>query len=112
LGNPDTTAQEQVAIFTPLANPPLSQVDIDTLLDPNIALATYNEILAAHNLSLNISSGIDGYAKIDNTDPRSNVQINGVVQTPDHTDLPGAWWWPISSGSTLAYNLDVDPAAP
>jgi hypothetical protein len=112
LKNPATTAQERVAIFTPLASPPLSQVDIDTLLDPNVSLATYNEILAAHNLSPTISSGADGYASIDDTDPRSNVQINGVSQTPDHTDLPGAWWWPISSGSTLGYNLDVDPATP
>jgi hypothetical protein len=112
LKNPATTIQEQVAIFTPLANPPLSQADIDTLLDPNVALATYNEILAAHNLSPELSSGADGYTKIDDTDPRSNVQINGVAQTPDYTDLPGAWWWPISSGSTLAYNLDVDPAIP
>jgi hypothetical protein len=113
IGDPAVpTTQEQVAILTTLANPPLSQVDIDMLLDPNLRVEDYDVILAAHNLTLSSSSGADGYAKIDNTDPRSNVQINGVVQAPDHTDLPGAWWWPISSGSTLAYNLDVDPAAP
>jgi hypothetical protein len=101
---------DKVAVFTQVANPALSQADIDTLLDPTVSLVQYNAILAAHNLTLVVSSGAAGYYNIDNTDARSNVSIDGVAQTPDHGDLPGTWWWTISSGSTLAYNLDVAPA--
>jgi hypothetical protein len=110
LTNPDTTQAARVAIYTQVASPPLSQQDIDTLLDPASTPAQKNTILVAHNCLPYISSGADGYGPIDNTDCRSTVTIDGIAQTPDHTELPGTWWWTILTGSSLAYQLDVDPA--
>lgn len=110
IGNFNTPMNDKIAIFTPLANPPLTQTDIDALLDPNLSLRNYNSILADHNLQLGVSSGANGFGNIDTTDPRSNVVIDGVTQTPDRTNLPGTWFWPIASGSSLAFNMDVQPA--
>jgi hypothetical protein len=110
LENPDTTQAERVAIYTQVAVPPLSQADIDVLLDPASTPEQKNAILVAHNCTLYISSGANGYGSIDNTDPRSSVVIDGTVQTPDHGELPGTWWWTINTGSTMTYQLEVDPA--
>ncbi len=110
LTNPDTTQADRVAIYTQVASPPLSQQDIDTLLDPASTPEQKNTILVAHNCRPYISSGASGYGPIDNTDPRSSVTIDGIAQTPDRTDLQGPWWWEILTGSSLAYQLDVDPA--
>ena len=110
LANPDTTQAERVAIYTQVANPPLSQQDIDTLLDPSSTPQQVNTIRVAHNCMPYISSGASGYGGIDNTDSRSSVTINGIAQTPDRGELPGTWWWTVGTGSSLAYQLDVDPA--
>ena len=110
LANPDTTQAERVAIYTQVANPPLSQQDIDTLLDPSSTPQQINTIRVAHNCMPYISSGASGYGGIDNTDSRSSVTINGIAQTPDRGELPGTWWWTVGTGSSLAYQLDVDPA--
>jgi hypothetical protein len=59
------------------------------------------------------SSGANGYIDLDqsgNTDPRNNVTINGSPVTPDHGDLPGTWWWTISTPTILAYNLEIAQA--
>lgn len=110
LTNPATTQAECVAIYTAVANPPLSQQDIDTLLDPTATAEQKNAILIAHNCTTYISSGINIYGSIDDTDPRSAVSIDGIAQTPDRGELEGTWWWKIQTGSTLSYQLDVDPA--
>jgi len=111
LTSPTTTQAERVTIYTQVANPPLSQTDIDTLLDPAATQEQKNAILAAHNCTIYISSGVDGFWPIYNTDPRSSVTIDGTAQTPDRDGLGGTWWWQINTGSTLAYQLNVDPAA-
>jgi hypothetical protein len=110
LRDPATSWPDHVAIYIQVAVPPLSQAEIDVLLDTEIPISEKNAIVAAHNCTVIISSGADGYGPIDDTDPRSSVVINGVAQTPDHGELPGAWWWPIAAGSTMAYQLQVDPA--
>lgn len=110
LNNLTTSLADRVAIYTQVANPALSQSDIDALLDPATTTEQRNIILAAHNCMTYISSGANGYGMIDNTDPRSAVSIDGIAQIPDHGELAGAWWWTIYPGSTLSYQLDVDPA--
>jgi hypothetical protein len=111
IGNSATPMADKIAIFTPLANPPLSQAEIDELLDPNLSLRRYNAILAAHGLNQGVSSGANNFGNIDTTDPRSGVVIDGVAQNPDRTDLPGTWFWMLNSGSAMSYNLEVEPAA-
>jgi hypothetical protein len=110
LTNPDTTVGARIAIYTQVAVPPLSQADMDVLRGTETTPEQYKAILAAHNCDTTIPSGADGYGPIDNTDPRSSVVINGIAQTPDHGELPGAWWWTINTGSTMTYQLEVDPA--
>ena len=110
LTNPDTTQADRVTIYTQGANPPLSQQDIDTLLDPASTPEQIKAILVAHNCLPYIPSGTSGYGPIDKIDSRSSVTINGIAQTPDHSELPGTWWWTVGTGSSLAYQLNVDPA--
>ena len=110
LTNPDTTQADRVAIYTQVAVPALSQADIDILMDPATTPDQYTAILVAHNCTTIISTGASGYGFIDNTDPRSSVVIDGIAQTPDHGDLGGVWWWTINTGSTMTYQLQVDPA--
>ena len=110
LNDPATPQADRVAIFTQVAVPALSQAEIDLLLDPATPLSEAKAITAAHSCQATIPSGPDLYRPIDvSDDPRSSVVIDGIAQTPDHSELPGAWWWTITSGSTLAYELNVDP---
>jgi hypothetical protein len=47
---------------------------------------------------------------IEVSDPRSNVTINGVDQTPLNPlrdTLTGTWTWVVPQGSTIGYNLNV-----
>jgi hypothetical protein len=110
--SPNTTQAERVAIWIQVANPPLSQQDIEILLDPTSTKEQKSAILAAHSLSdcSYMPSGPDGYGPIDDTDPRSSVTIDGIAQLPVHGEFAGTWWWTINTGSTLAYQLEVDPA--
>jgi hypothetical protein len=110
LSDPATAQADRVAIYTQVAVPALSQADIDVLLDPAATPKQKNAILVAHNCTTYISSGANGYGPINNTDPRSSVVIDGIAQTQDHVELPGAWWWTINTGSTMAYQLTVNPA--
>lgn len=111
IDNPATAQADRVAIYTQVAVPALSQADIDVLLDPAATSEQKRAIVVAHNCTTYISSGPDVYGSIDNgTDSRNTVVIDGVPQTPDHSDLPGTWWWKINQASTLGYQLDVDPA--
>ena len=106
--DPATTQADRVAIRESVANPSLSQQDIDILLNPPYLTEQQTEICVVHNCTTFVSSGVDGYEPLDNTDARSSVTIDGIVQTPNHGDLPGTWWWRISNGSTLAYLLEVN----
>lgn len=109
LSNSGTTQVQRVEIYTPVAVPALTQAEIDVLLNPTPS-PEQNDVIIAHNLST-YTLGPDTYGPIDNTDPRSTVVIDGIAQTPDHGELAGTWWWTINAGSTMTYQLDVDPAA-
>jgi hypothetical protein len=108
--NPATTVADRVAIYTQVAVPALAQNDIDALQNQTTTPEQYKAILVAHNCTTTISSGVNGYGPINNTDPRSSVVINGTPQMPDHGELSGTWWWVINTGSTMTYQLEVDPA--
>jgi hypothetical protein len=110
LNNPATTQAERVAIYIQMAIPALSQAEIDLLSDPATLNAQKNAILVAHNCTPAISSGPSTYGKLAHTDPRSSVVIDGIAQTPKRGELTGTWWWVINTGSTMAYQLQVDPA--
>jgi hypothetical protein len=110
LNYPATTQADRVAIYTQVAVPALSQSDIDVLLDPTSTPEQCEIILVAHNCTVNIPSGPDIFAQENTLDPRSEVSIDGILQTIDRGTLIGTWWWPIYAGSTLSYQLTVDSA--
>jgi len=107
--NPATPGPDRLAIYTQVANPPLSEADITVLKNPATTPEQRNEILLAHNCSETTSSGANVYGGMLG-DARSSASIDGIPQTQDHDALPGTWWYLISSGSTLTYQMYVDPA--
>jgi hypothetical protein len=55
-----------------------------------------------------IGTGPDTFQNIDGMgDARSNVQIDDVLQPVNHETLPGTWWFTVSEGSVLSYDLDI-----
>jgi hypothetical protein len=113
LNNPNTPQSQKVALYETVATPPFTQEEIDTLLNPATPENVSRQILWSHSATPYMSSGPDSFTYIGTTDARNDVEINGVPQTPDRSDLPGTWWWTINNGSTLAYNLDLtSPVAP
>lgn len=109
LANPSTTPAQRNAIYETVANPPLSTEELTTLADPGVAQSVKNTILRQHGCSMMVSSGPSGFQVLDYADPRSNPSINGVAQNPTR-DQSGTWWWAISAGSSLSYDLLIPPA--
>ena len=109
LEDPTSTVEQKIAVYSAVANPPFSAEDLAILENPSTPPEEKELLLAAHGCSYEVNSGPDTFVSIDNTDPRNTVIINGVVQVLDPRDLPGTWWWTVSTGSVLAYDLEVDP---
>lgn len=110
LADPTLTRAERDAIYQTVANPPLTAEELATLADPAVAQSVKNTIVQEHGAAVVVSSGPSGFRRIEPTDPRINPSIDGVAQNPDRTDSPGTWWWVISAGSSLAYDLEISPA--
>lgn len=105
----NSTPAQRMAVCELIANPPFSAAEKSTYLDPATTWPERNTIVTVERCPTTVS-GASYFGFIDDTDPRSNVQINGVAQNPNTGDLPGVWWWTVGQGSVLAYNLDVDAA--
>jgi hypothetical protein len=61
------------------------------------------------NTNPTIGTGSEVFKNIDGQgDARSNVFINTVAYTIDHTEeFSGTWWFTVPEGSTLIYDLDI-----
>ena len=106
--NPASTSAQKLAVFEPLAVPPLSEADI-AVLQQGTQSPEAQAVLAAHGLSYVVSGGADTYLPISPAQSKSNVIINGTSMTPGSTP-PGEWGWevPVVSGSgTFACDLIV-----
>lgn len=58
-------------------------------------------------------TGPNGFHNINSlSDARSNVFIDNVAQAVNNTELPGTWWYKLSSGSVLSYDLNVKAGTP
>jgi hypothetical protein len=106
--DPASTSAQKLAVFEPLAVPPLSEADIAEL-EQGTTGPLAQAVLAAHGLSLIVSSGATSYLPISSPQSKANVVINGfspvIYSTP-----PGEWGWevPVVSGTgTLACDLVV-----
>jgi hypothetical protein len=106
--DPASTSAQKLAVFEPLAQPPLSEADIAVLEQSNTSPEAM-AVLAAHGLSFFVSSGANSYLPISlPPQAKSNVVINGTSLTPGNP--PGEWGWqvPIVSGTgTLACDLNI-----
>lgn len=106
--DPNSTSAQKLAVFEPLAVPPLSAADI-AVLQQNVTTPEAQAVLAAHGLSFFVSTGATSYLPISLPQAKSNVIINGSNQQPGNTP-PGEWGYqvPIVSGTgTFACDLIV-----
>jgi hypothetical protein len=109
--------QQGLDIMTSLANPPFTQEEIDILSNPDSPSAECDALLAAHNVSIDVSSGAQGFevnfytgdGTTEVVDSRTNVSLNGIPLVADR--LPGFmgdWSWCVPVDSTLAFTLNID----
>ena len=106
--DPASTSAQKLAVFEPLAVPPLSEEDI-AVLQQGTESPEAQAVLAAHGLSYFVSSGADNYWEISSPQSKSNVLINGSSFTPVNPPA-GEWGWevPVVSGTgTFACDLIV-----
>ena len=106
--DPASTSAQKLAVFEPLAVPPLSEADI-AVLQQGTESPEAQAVLAAHGLSYFVSSGATGYQSISTPQAKSNVVVNGTSMIPDNPP-PGEWGWevPVMSGTgTFACDLIV-----
>jgi hypothetical protein len=106
--DPASTSAQKLAVFEPLAVPPLSEADI-AVLEQGTTSPEATAVLAAHGLSYYVSGGADNYAQISSAQSKSNVVINGSSFAP-YSPPSGEWGWqvPIVSGTgTFACDLVV-----
>jgi len=108
LRSPTSTIEERLVVYSAVAVPAFSSEEI-AIFETGTSLEK-NAILEAHNASIYVSSGSDEYHYIYQGDERSSVKINGIdATTPDPRPdgQAGTWFWPISQGSVLTYNLNI-----
>ena len=106
--DPASTSAQKLAVFEPLAVPPLSEADI-AVLEQSTLSPEATAVLATHGISYFVSSGATSYLPISLPQAKSNVVINGTSVTPTYPPS-GEWGWevPIVSGTgTFTCNLIV-----
>lgn len=109
LGNPATTDSEKMAIYNAVANPAFSASEKTILVDVSVMDTEKDAILAAHNCGLMVSTGAT--CRLTQFEPRHNVTIDGVPQTPDTTGFTGGtWWWMVRENSTMSCNFMIPSA--
>jgi hypothetical protein len=109
--DPAADIDARLAIWTPLAVPPLSEADITVLTTGAAWSAEKQAVLVAHNIQLSVSSGATTFLPINGgNDPRTNVTINGESVTRQ-SDPAGTWGWvvefPAEGSGLFAYNFTV-----
>ena len=104
------SGQQGLDIIVSLANPPFTQEEIDILINPDSPEAEQRALLAAHNVSIYVSSGDQEFG--DNFwpgDSRTNVSLNGIPLVADRlSGFIGDWTWPVPVSSTLAFTLNIN----
>jgi hypothetical protein len=91
------------------AKPMTCTVNSGTVIFADI-LANY---VVADNTDPVAGSGPDQFFGIDGAgNARSSVFIDGVEQPMNHEEFGGSWWFKVSEGSTLSYNLDIQAGTP
>jgi hypothetical protein len=104
---------QKYAIWSTAAVPAFSAEETATILDVNTNQTVRSDILQAHGASLNITGdGAIGSCS-GSADSRTNVYIDGVVQTtpdPRPESEASTWYWTVAQGSTMTYDLILTPS--
>jgi hypothetical protein len=112
LTDSSTTSSEKIAIYTPLAVPPLSAEDITVLESGTVE--EKNAVLDAHGLSLLVPGGSTVFGEISQPQSKTTVYVNGQSEplpSPLPPESAGEWGYvvPIVDGTgTTTFNLIVD----
>ena len=99
-------------IFESLANPPLSQQDIDVLSNPDSTQSECDAVVTSHGLALWLPAGADNYdSSFTAEDARTTVALDGEPRTTPDPRLPGYtgdWTWVIPVDSILTFVFNVE----
>jgi len=103
---------EVVDIFESVANPPLTQQEIDILSNPDTPDLECDAILAQHGLTIWVPGGADNYGvDFNHGDARTEVALDGIPRTtptPRPSDYTGDWTWVTPVNSTLTFVFNVE----
>lgn len=109
LGRLNITANEKLAIYDSVANPPFSEAEKTALLDITASDTDTDAILLEHNCQLMVPTG--PALEFTQNDPRHNVVIDDVPQQPDASGFTGGtWWWMLRKDSTMTCNFMIPSA--
>jgi hypothetical protein len=108
-----TKSTAGVDIFESLANPPLTQQEIDILSNPDTPDDECDAILAQHGLSIWVSGGADNYGVnfFSIGDSRTEVALDGIAMPtpiPRPPGYTGDWTWVTPVNSTLTFVFNVN----
>jgi hypothetical protein len=109
LRDPATTNAEKIAIYSSVAVPSFSAAEL-AVLETGTTVEV-QAILKTHNAQIALSTGPTGFSATMVGDQRSNVYIDGVLQStpnPRPSGRDGTWYWAVNQGSVLSYDLGVD----
>jgi hypothetical protein len=106
-----TRNDEKLGIYTSLANPPMTQEDIDLLTNQSAPAMEIKTMLATHGILPLVSGGADHWdTSFFTSDCRTDITINQVPQSVTDfrsEDKSGHWNWVIDAGDVMTYNLNV-----
>jgi hypothetical protein len=102
LHDDNATIQQLFDVYTKGANPPLSQSQMDTLLDPAVPEDQKQSILALHNCRQIKLAGTDFFNQLPTWSRRTvNIDDKTLILPPNTLQTT------ISAGSTLSYSLVI-----
>jgi hypothetical protein len=108
LESSSSSSAEKIAIYSSVAVPPFSSEEL-AILETGTALEQ-QAVLQSHRASVEINQGPDYFSRVISGDSRSNVYIDGSLQSvpsPRPDGESGTWFWEVGQGSNFSYNLNV-----
>ena len=109
INNP-SSGQKSLDIFAALANPPFTQEEINILSNPDTSKPRFSELLAAHNVAVNVSSGPEGFEFNFHGGDISDFRLDGnpIPSPVCPPGLDGDWTMPVAVNSTLTVTLNIN----
>jgi len=112
LSDPIATHQQRYDVLASRAVPAFTQEETSVLMSTVLPFNSPEKvaILKLHNVLPVYSSGADVFGPIANSDPRTNVAVNGSQQLNNSSmNADGTVWYVVNTGYTLSYDLTIHP---